>query len=403
MNPLKKIYCRVFQTAFRIALPILPYREPKVLSEISDAVRELSELEVRSALLVTDPFLAATEHAMALADKLSEKGIALTVYDKTKPNPTSDNVEQARQMYIDGDCQAIIALGGGSPMDCAKAVGARIAHPKKSLARMGGILKVTKKIPPLFAIPTTAGTGSETTLAAVITDAQSKHKYAINSFPLIPSYAVLDASVTRSLPKNLTATTGMDALTHATEAFIGRSTTAQTRSYALEAVSLIFSNIERAYNDGDDLEARAAMLRASYLAGAAFSKSYVGYIHAVAHTLGGEYDTPHGLANAVLMPIVLKEYGDSAHKKLYKLALAAGVADENDSFAVAAEKYITAIERLNERMGIPSHLDVVKEEDIPRLARHADKEANPLYPVPKLMNAKELEIFYHRLSGGDRQ
>ena len=260
-----------------------------------------------------------------------------------------------------------------------------------------------KRIPPLIAIPTTAGTGSEATLAAVITDSELKHKYTINSFPLIPSHAVLDPAMTRTLPPSLTATTGMDALTHAVEAYIGRSTTRETRRLSLQAVRLIFENLESAYADGDNMTARAQMLNASYAAGVAFTRSYVGYVHALAHSLGGQYNTPHGLANAVLLPHVLSAYGSAAHKKLHDLANAAGVATPGCSDSEAAKRFIAAIRQMNARMGIPDTLPGIRREDIPLMASHADSEANPLYPVPVLMDAKELEKFYYLVAEWRKQ
>ena len=283
-------------------------------------------------------------------------------------------------------------------MDCAKAVGARDAYPKRSMDQIKGLLRVLRKIPTLIAIPTTAGTGSEVTVTAVITDGEKKHKYTMNDFTLIPSYAVLDPKVTYTLPPSLTATTGMDALTHVVEAYIGRSTTKETRRLALEATALVFENIEKAYQNGSDDRARENMLLAAHKAGIAFSKSYVGYIHAVAHSLGGQYNIPHGLANSVLMPIVLEVYGKSAHRKLHDLAVAAGVATEQDSHEAAAQKFIKAIRELNGKMNIPETLPGIKKEDIPAMAKHAAKEANPLYPVPKLMNAKQLEQFYIKVA-----
>ena len=279
-------------------------------------------------------------------------------------------------------------------MDCAKAVGARLARPHKSLSKMEGILKIWHRLPLLIAVPTTAGTGSETTLAAVITDADTHHKYAINDFNLIPDYAVLEPSVTYGLPPQLTATTGMDALTHAIEAYIGRSTTRQTRSAAVEAIKLIFDNLQNAYNNGNDKTARHHMLRASYLAGTAFTKSYVGYVHAVAHSLGGCYGIPHGLANSVLLPITLEAYGTAAHKKLARLARLTGISD-SDLDAVAAGEFIRHIRNMNLSMNIPETLDGIRNEDIPKLARYADKEANPLYPVPVLWGPSKLEQMYH--------
>ena len=220
----------------------------------------------------------------------------------------------------------------------------------------------------------------------------------MNDFTLIPRYAVLDPEMTFTLPPSLTATTGMDALTHAVEAYIGGSTTKETRRLALEAVELIFSNIEEAYRNGLNRQARENMLQAAYKAGAAFSKSYVGYIHAVAHSLGGQYNIPHGLANAVLMPMVLEACGPAAEKKLHELAVAAGVSDAQDTDAEGAAKFIRAIRDMNRRMGIPETLEGIRTEDIPRMARFAAKEANPLYPVPVLWNARELERFYHEVS-----
>lgn len=206
-------------------------------------------------------------------------------------NPTSANVEDAENLYLKKHCQALLAFGGGSSMDCAKGVGARLARPNKSLAKMEGILHVMHKLPLLIAVPTTAGTGSETTLPPSSPMPDTHHKYAINDFNLIPHYAVLEPEVTVGLPAQLTATTGMDALTHAIEAYIGRSTTKQTRKAAIEAIQLIFQYLPVAYKNGKNRTARKEMLRASYLAGTAFTKSYVGYVHAVAHSLGSQYGT----------------------------------------------------------------------------------------------------------------
>ena len=327
MNPVKKIYCRIFQNVFKFALPFLPYRNPKIIGSLKEVPDMLKKKKCENVLIITD----AGIHQLGLTDRLekalTDSGISYILYDKTVANPTTDNVAEALELYHANNCKAIIGFGGGSSMDCAKAVGARVAKPRQSLAKMKGILKVHKKLPLLIAVPTTAGTGSETTLAAVIVDAQTRHKYAINDFPLIPRYAVLDPKVTLSLPPFITATTGMDALTHAVEAYIGNSTTPGTRKNALDAVKLIFENLDTAYTDGSNKEARRNMLRASYFAGCAFTKSYVGYIHAVAHSLGGQYNVPHGLANAVLLPYVLEAYGKTIHKKLAALAVAAGVAD----------------------------------------------------------------------------
>ena len=401
MNKAKKLYCRTFQTGLKIALPFLPYRKPEVIGSVKTIPDILKKRKCSHALIITDTGIRNLGLTKRLENVLTKDGIPFCIYDKTVANPTTANVAEALEMYLSNGCDAIIGFGGGSSMDCAKAVGARIAKPKQSLAKMKGILKVHKKLPLLIAIPTTAGTGSETTLAAVITDAETRHKYAINDFPLIPRYAVLDPKVTLSLPPFITATTGMDALTHAVEAYIGRSTTYGTRKDALLAVKLIFENIDKAYTNGSDIEARRNMLHASFYAGCAFTKSYVGYVHAVAHSLGGEYNVPHGLANAILLPFVLEAYGPCIHKKLHHLAVAAGICAKDTPYDAAASEFIEAIKAMKKRFDIGDTVKEIQEVDIPKLSHYADKEANPLYPVPVLMDAEELEQFYVILMDSD--
>lgn len=397
MNKFKKIYCRTFQTAFKIALPFLPYRKPDIIGSVKLIPDIIIENNCDNVLIITDTVIRGLGLTKRLEQALTKKDIPYTIYDRTVANPTTENVAEALEIYHNNNCNAIIGFGGGSSMDCAKAVGARIAKPKQSLAKMKGILKVHKKLPLLIAIPTTAGTGSETTLAAVITDAKTRHKYAINDFPLIPRYAVLDPKVTISLPPFITATTGMDALTHAVEAFIGNSTTYGTRKDALLATKLIFKNIDTVYEDGTNVDARRCMLHASFYAGCAFTKSYVGYVHAIAHSLGGEYNVPHGLANAVILPMILESYGHKIDKKLYKLAVEAGIVPKGTPHDEAAKAFIRAIKDMKKRFNIGDTIPEIQDVDIPKLAHYADKEANPLYPVPVLMDAFELERFYYKL------
>lgn len=397
MNTFKKIYCRTFQTIFKWALPLLPYREPKILDSVLEIKTLLKEKNKSNVLLVTDQGIKKCGLTESLEADLKEANISCTVFDEVVPNPTVNNIEAGLKIYTENNCEAIIAFGGGSVMDCAKVIGARASNPKKPVRKMKGLLKVGKKLPLLIAIPTTAGTGSETTLAAVITDSETKHKYVINDFKLIPYYAVLDETLTLGLPQGLTSTTGMDALTHAIEAYIGNSTTKLTRACALDSAKLIFENITKAYDDGKNNEARKNMLKASYLAGIAFTRSYVGYVHAIAHSLGGRYNTPHGLANAVILPHMLEEYGEKIHKKLKTLAVYCNIAKEEDTDEEASKKLIDKINKLNAYMNIPTSFDFINTEDIPALAIHADKEANPLYPVPTLKDAKELEEMYYKI------
>ena len=402
MNLIQHICCRAYQGIFRAALPFLPYREPEILHRCEELPDTLKQHKIKKILIVTDPGIVACGLITKITSVLAKEKISYSVYDQTSANPTVRNVEEALALYQKEHCQALLAIGGGSAMDCAKALGARIACPKKTLGQLKGTLHVLHRIPLLIAVPTTAGTGSENTLAAVITDSEKKHKYVLNDFVLIPRYAILDAELTYSLPPHLTATTGMDALTHAVEAYIGRSTTKETREKALLAVKTIYQNIETAYHDGHNHAAREQMLNAAYLAGFAFSRSYVGYVHAVAHSLGGQYNIPHGLANAVLLPEVLESYGSRIHQKLHMLGCVAGVCTEQDSIKAGAGKFIASIRTLNKNMGIPDFLSGIQESDIETMSVHAAKEANPLYPVPKLMTRRELEAFYRLMLTRER-
>lgn len=398
MNIFKKAYCRVFQGLMRLAMPLLPYREPKVLENNKQVAQVFKLSKCKKVFFVTDKVIRGLGLTRALEDELLDAEIEIFVYDEVLPNPTISLIERGRELYIDNNCDCLVALGGGSVMDCAKTIGARIVKPNQSVRGMKGLLKICKKLPPFVAIPTTAGTGSETTIAAVITDDKTHHKYAINDFSLIPHYALLDYNLTLGLNQKITSTTGMDALTHAVEAFIGQSTTKKTRQASLDAIKLISENLKEVFDNPKNAMARQNMLKASYLAGVAFTKSYVGYVHAVAHTLGGAYGVAHGLANAIILPVILREYGDAVHKKLAILARHINIAASGEADEQASNKFISWIESLNSYFGIPNKIEQIKQEDISKLAKLADKEANPLYPVPKLWGSAELEKIYKMLS-----
>lgn len=395
-----KAYNRLYQGVFRSVSGFLPWREPQLL-EGKDSVLKLSKVildeGIKNVLVVTDRTIASLGLMDGLLSQLTADDIKFVIYDKTVPNPTIDNIEEALTSYIANQCDGIIAFGGGSSMDCAKGVGARVARPGKSVAQMKGVLKVRKKIPTLFAIPTTAGTGSEATIAAVISNPVTHEKYPINDPSLIPHFAVLDPTLTVGLPPHITSTTGMDALTHAVEAYIGQSNTAQTRKLSQDAVQLIFKNVKTAYENGSDLIARENMLKASYFAGVAFTRAYVGYVHAIAHTLGGFYGTPHGLANAVILPYVLDYYGDSVYKPLSELADLVNLCDQSASDQVKAKTFIEAIRNLNFEMGIPTKLSGIKEDDIPLMVNRANQESNPLYPVPRILDKTDLSKLYYMI------
>lgn len=408
MNAISKFGCRIFQKAMWCAMWFLPWNQNKGTLSGADSVKELpkflKEKGFKSILIVTDGGLFKLGMADPILTACEAEGMKGCVYHDVVPNPTIANIEDGLAMYKANDCDAIVALGGGSAMDCAKGIGARVACPKKSVPQMKGVLKIMitgHKLPPLVAIPTTSGTGSEATLAAVISNPETHEKYPINDPFLIPRYVVMDPILTKSLPPHITSTTGVDALTHAVEAYIGGENTRTTKKDAVEAITLIHKYLKRAYDNGADLEARNEMQRAAYLAGKAFTRAYVGYVHAVAHTLGGEYGVPHGLANAVILPYVLKAYGKSAHKKLAQLAdvinLGGNTREEK------ANLFIKWIEDLNASMNIPTKITakdgskLIEEERLPKMIEHALAEANPLYPCPQVWGKEEIEAIYREI------
>lgn len=388
-----KLYCRSFQKTMRLSLKYLSWRDPRLVAG-ENSLTELPDIlqkeELTRLLLVTDKGVIATGLLEPFLIQLKERGIDITIYHETVPNPTIQNIEEALRLYKANQCQGIIAFGGGSPIDCAKGIAARVARPNKTIAQMRGLLKVMKKIPPLIAVPTTAGTGSEATLAAVVSNTETKEKYALMDTALIPNIVVLDPLLTINLPKHITAATGMDALTHAVEAYIGGSNTEETERWSVEAIKLIFANLTTAYDEPNNISARKNMQVAAYLAGKAFTRAYVGNVHAIAHTLSAFYNVPHGLANAVLLPVVLEYYGESAYGRLAELSDFVGLSLKEDSIETKAKEFIGAIHHLNRAMDIPTNLEGILESDIPQMAKQAVKEANPLYPVPRIFSDQDM-------------
>ena len=399
MSSFEKVYFRAFQYGLNAASRLIYWRKPIVVSgagcrrRIPELFRELKSERV---LVVTGRHVGQSIAPGILAD-LEAAGIACCLFAEVEANPTTAVVARIVELYKKENCGGFLAIGGGSPIDAAKAAAALIARPNKTLGQMAGLLKVLKKLPPLIAVPTTAGTGSETTIAAVITDSDTHHKYALMDVVLVPRYAVLDPELTYSLSPKLTATTGMDALTHAVEAYLCvTNRTKEVDRLAEEASVAIFQFLERTYKDGNDTEARGQMLTASFRAGFAFSRAGVGNVHAIAHTLGGLYGTAHGLANAVILPIVLEDYGSAVYTRLAKLSELCGTARGGDDEA-KAKAFIAEIRAMNERMGIPKGFDFIKEEDIPQMVAWALHEANPTYPVPVIYDKKHCADVIHKL------
>lgn len=399
MSAIQTAYYRSFQAVFNIGARLLYWRKPIPVSGPGSVqkIPELLEKEgVGKAMIVTGPTVGRKLAPKILA-ALDEAGIACTVFAEVEANPSVDTVNRIQRLYLESGCEGFIAVGGGSPMDAAKAAAARVVRPHTELGKMAGLLKVGKKLPLFLAVPTTAGTGSETTIAAVITDTETHHKYALMDLHLVPKYAILDPEMTRELPPKITSTTGMDALTHAVEAYVCWTyNTKESLRLAEEAVCGIFRYLERAYRDGGDMEARTEMLIAAYKAGFAFTRAGVGNVHAIAHTLGGLYNTPHGLANAVILPIVLEDYGEAVYPKLAHLAELTGVKTDG-SDAEKTQAFIREIREMNRRMEIPTGFSFIKEDDIPQMITWALAEANPVYPVPVVYDRARCEKVIRRI------
>jgi alcohol dehydrogenase class IV len=391
-------YYRVHQFIFSKAIKLIRWRVPSVITGAGSVMKlpaQMKDDRVTKLLLITTSGTIRRGGLAPLLAELGKEQIAHVIYDQVQPDPTIVCIEEAVIIFQKERCDAILAVGGGSVLDCAKIVGARAVKPNQSVKKMTGMFKIHKKLPLLYAVPTTAGTGSEVTVAAVITDSVSHYKYPISDLCLVPAYAVLDPELTCDMPQHLTATTGMDALTHAVEAYTNKYSSKQSKECAREAVKLIFGNLTRAFENGSDVAVREHMLIASYYAGTAFTKAYVGYVHAIAHALGGLYGVAHGYANAVILPVVLESYGEGVYPQLAELADAVGI--RGTSKQEKAKKFIQAIRRMNRQMGIPTKLHVIQQEDQKEIIKRAQKEANPTYPVPVIWNKKQMKKVLEQL------
>ena len=405
---LKKAGWRAIEVVFTGAMYVWGWVFPDpVLLEGPDSVKKLpavvKEKGFNKVLVVTDKGLMGLHLLDGLFEELDKAGVSYVVYDGTEPNPTIQNIEEAKDLYLANECEAIIAFGGGSPMDCAKTTAARVARPARPVEKMVGVFMVIlptfKKMgrflpPPLFAVPTTAGTGSETTIAAVVTNPATHDKYAIMDPFIRARYAVLDPNLTVGLPQKITSTTGLDALTHAIEGYTNIwYNNKKFNDYGVKAVKLIFKYLERAYNDGTDLEARGQLLLASYYAGMCFTRGGVGFVHGIGHRLGGLYHVPHGLAMSVILPHVFSDdfLGPYVYDKLADLADAVGITGATNEDK--AKAFIEEIKAMEERMNIPKGFDCIKDEDVPLIAERCIAEICPTYPVKHFFTKEEIEHF----------
>jgi len=344
----------------------------------------------RKILIVTDSIISKLGLLKDLTDALNAGGAQFVVFDEITPDAPIPLIQKGIDFFHEHDCDAIVAFGGGSSMDASKAIAVAVSNPKP-LNQLAGYLKGLRAPVKIYAVPTTAGTGSEVTVAAVISDPVTHKKLVIVDPRMVPKMAALDPTLMTGLPPHITAATGIDALTHAIEAFVGNWTTSYSDGMALSAVSLIFENLRTAYTDGQNLAAREKMSLASTYAGFAFTRANVGYVHAIAHQFGGLYHTPHGLANAIMLPYVLKYSHPAIVDRLALLAVAAKVGTENEDTDTLAQKFLDAVDQLNRDLGIPTTLAALREADIPKLAVAACHEAHTGYPVPRYMSQQQCE------------
>jgi alcohol dehydrogenase class IV len=379
---------------------VVPIPRPTVFVGPDSAIRlcdTIAQFGLRRVLVVTDAVLVKLGLVEPLRGALVERGVDVAIHDGITPDPTHDVLQRGYEAAKAHGSDAILAVGGGSVIDAAKVIDAMMVSGKTP-AKLIGMLKVGKPLLPLFAVPTTAGTGSEVTVAAVVTDPVQHEKAAVIDPKLVPTAAALDPLMMKGMPRPITAATGMDALTHAVEAYTNRWPHPETPLHAVSAVRMIFANLPRACADGEDLEAREAMALASFYAGLAFTKAYVGYVHAFSHKVGGLYGVPHGLGNAILLPYVLDFIKDSrlGEQRLGELAIAIGAGTASESDAVRAQRFVDRVRELNRTIGIPDKLEALRREDIPAVARAAMIEAHRDYPVPRVMSPQEAEALLGR-------
>lgn len=392
---LKVLFFKLVQFVLKISTPLLRFRTPELFQGPGSSLQLVDHIAAtgtRNLLIVTDAMLVKIGLIEPMQARLRERGVNFVVYDGVEPNPTIAQIEAGLKLLKEQKCTAILAVGGGSSIDAAKVIAAKARNPHK-IVHMAGLLRVLFKPLPLYAVPTTAGTGAEVTIAAVVSDPSTTRKFAIMDPKLIPIGAALDGALMTGLPPHITAATGMDALTHAVEAYLSRNRTQKTDAEALEATRLIMENLQAAVSDGQNLEVRQKMAEASCKAGVAFTTAGVGYVHAIAHNFGAYYHVPHGLANAIILPRVLDFCKASSSDRLATLAKVSGLNKGGETTEQLADAFIAHVRKLNAEFGIPETVEKLREADIPEITQKALSEAHWFYAVPRYMDKAECEDF----------
>jgi alcohol dehydrogenase class IV len=393
LHALEVLFLRIYMLIFKAVTAILPFKWPSTFEGTGSSlelVRFMASEGHKNVLVVTDAMLVKLGVLDNMKAEMDKLGMTYVIFDGVEPNPTVAQIEAGYKLLEAKGCKAILAVGGGSPIDAAKMIGA-CAKNKKPVVAMTGLFRVWRGMLPLYAVPTTAGTGSECTIAAVVSDPEQKRKLPAMDLKLMPTAAALDGALMTGLPAHITSATGMDALTHAVEAYISRNAMAKTDVKAVEAVKLIMTHLDTAVTNGSDLNARQQMARASHLAGIAFTQAGVGYVHAIAHKFGALYHTPHGLANAIVMPYVLDYSLPNCASRLADLARLTQTGPASGSDEQLAQAFVQRIRDMNAKFGIPTRLDKLRQHDIPEIASSALAEARFTYAVPRYMDHQKAQ------------
>ena len=392
MNKFKVCYYRLFQKTLYVLSKLIRFPIPSIKDKLEDIIDILKTKKLRKPLFIVSNTVSKSERFSSFIKTLEKENITYFIYTGVPPDPTFKSIEVLTGFYKAHECDSIIAVGGGSVIDAAKAMGVLVSYKNKPLSKFRGVLKVHKNLPYFIAAPTTAGTGSEATIASVVINEATNDKFSITDGHLVPKVAILDDTLLKELPNNIIAYTGADALSHSLEAFLGNSSSKLTNDYSLKALYLIKNNLYEFYLDSKNTEARKNMLYASYYGGIVLSRAYVGYVHSLAHAVGGLYHISHGKAIAILLPYVLEVYGEKAYNKLAIAAEEMEIVDSNLTKEEKAKALISWIKDMNNKMGIPNTFDgLIMTQDLDFLVKHAYHEANPWYPVPKILDYKDLK------------
>jgi alcohol dehydrogenase class IV len=387
--------------ALGVAVRLVPAPTPFMLTGPGSSVelaRLIADRGARSVLVVTDQVLVELKVVAPVLNALQAAGLAVTVFSEVEPDPTIAIVMAGIEQLRASGATAVLAVGGGSPIDAAKAMIACHASGRRP-QDLDGYFKVRAPVVPFFAIPTTAGSGSEVTVGAVVSDPGAGRKFTIVDNKLVPAAIALDPNLMVGLPPQVTAATGMDALTHAIESYLSTLATPKTRALSVAATRAIFRDLPRACEDGRDIAARQSLAVASCLAGLAFTKASVGYVHAIAHQLGPLYHLPHGYLNAILLPYVLDFYVDGAASRMSEFARACGLGRDGEDPRSLATSLIAAIRRLNASIGIPTAIEQIADADVPAIVQRALAEAHGTYPVPIYLSAADCATIVRRAAG----